>query len=442
MSGPLAIAAVTAALKDLLNNGLLDHAGLSVVGSWAVSAMPPDRIPTGETEPNRLNLFLYQLTPNQGWRNEGLPSRDVVGNRLTNPPLALDLHYILTAYGASDFNAEILLGYAIQLLHETPVLSRAQLRTALGGTPPVGGAVDGSAIPSIFGDLSAIDLADQVESIKITPVTLSGEDLSKLWTAMQARYRPTMAYMVSVVLIQAKRPVQSAPPVLKRGRQDRGPVALATPYPTLTSVQPVASDLLPAMRLGDDVLVTGKNLTATGTRELVFANARSDALQTIALPASSTATEATVHIPSAAEDANAVDRWAIGIYAVSMRVTRPDLPDWRSGGVPIALAPSITLSTVNAAPGDTIAITCAPRIRPDQIADTSVLFGQRSVPPTSIDTPADATQPTAIEFVVPPTAPGVYLVRLRVEGIDSLPVVVSGDPASLDIDAQQQVTVP
>src|SRR6478609_2009164 len=155
MSGPLAIAAVTAALKDLLNNGLLDHAGLSVVGSWAVSAMPPDRIPTGETEPNRLNLFLYQLTPNQGWRNEGLPSRDAAGNRLTNPPLALDLHYILTAYGASDFNAEILLGYAIQLLHETPVLSRTQLRTVLGGTPPVGGEIDGSAIPAIFGDLSA-----------------------------------------------------------------------------------------------------------------------------------------------------------------------------------------------------------------------------------------------------------------------------------------------
>jgi hypothetical protein len=230
--------------------------------------------------------------------------------------------------------------------------------------------------------------------------------------------------------------------VLKRGRDDRGPVALATPYPTLTSVQPVASDLLPAMRLGDDVLVTGKNLTATGTRELVFASAQTDAVQTIALPASSTATKATVHIPSAADDANALDRWAIGIYAVSMRVTRADLPDWRSGGVPIALAPSISLSAVNAAPGDTIAITCAPRIRPDQAAETLVLFGQRSVSPTSIDTPPDVTQPTTVRFVVPPAIAGVYLVRLRVEGIDSLPVVVSGNPASLDIDAQQQVTVP
>ena len=58
MSSPLAIAAVTAALKDLLNNGLLDH-DLSTVGSFAVTAQPPDRVATGTGEPNQLNLFLY-----------------------------------------------------------------------------------------------------------------------------------------------------------------------------------------------------------------------------------------------------------------------------------------------------------------------------------------------------------------------------------------------
>ena len=43
MSGPFAIAAVTAVLKDLLNNGLVDH-DLSSVGNVAVTALPPDRI--------------------------------------------------------------------------------------------------------------------------------------------------------------------------------------------------------------------------------------------------------------------------------------------------------------------------------------------------------------------------------------------------------------
>ena len=51
---------------------------------------------------NVLNFFLYQVTPNLGWRNADLPSRENGGSRTTYPPLALDLHYLLTAYGSQD----------------------------------------------------------------------------------------------------------------------------------------------------------------------------------------------------------------------------------------------------------------------------------------------------------------------------------------------------
>ena len=136
MSSPLAIAAVTAALKDLLNDGLLNHQDLSSIGSFSVTALPPDRVTTGQNEPNQLNLFLYQVTPNLGWRNADLPSRNTQGARLSNTPLAIDLHYLLTAYGSQDLKAEVLLGYAMHLLHETPVLTREQLRIVLGALPP------------------------------------------------------------------------------------------------------------------------------------------------------------------------------------------------------------------------------------------------------------------------------------------------------------------
>ena len=72
MSGALAIAGVTAALKDLLNDGLLNH-DLSSLGSFTVTAQAPDRINTGNNETNLLNIFLYQVTPNLGWRNADLP---------------------------------------------------------------------------------------------------------------------------------------------------------------------------------------------------------------------------------------------------------------------------------------------------------------------------------------------------------------------------------
>src|SRR5262249_33298904 len=150
MSSALAIAAVTAALKALLATRLLDH-DLSQVGSVTATATPPDRVTTGANEPNQLNLFLYQVTPNLGWRNVDLPSRDINGARLTNAPLAIDLHYMLTAYGSADLNAEILLGYAMQMLHETPVITRAQLRTVLAPTSPV----DDSIVPTPFGTMSA-----------------------------------------------------------------------------------------------------------------------------------------------------------------------------------------------------------------------------------------------------------------------------------------------
>ena len=55
-------------------------------------------------------------------------ARNSGGDRLTNPPLALDLHYLLTAYGKTDMQADILLGYAMYLMHQRPWLDRATIR--------------------------------------------------------------------------------------------------------------------------------------------------------------------------------------------------------------------------------------------------------------------------------------------------------------------------
>jgi hypothetical protein len=254
MSNALAIAGVSAVLRDLLNNGLIDHEVASAVGTpVTVSVLPPDRVKIGEDEKAQLNLFLYQVTPNAGWNNVGLPSRDDEGNRLTNRPLALDLHYLLTAYGRKDFDGEVLLGYAMQLLHETPVLLRAAIRTALG--PGTGGVpVNGSMVP--LGPLSASDLADQVEQIKISPAAMNTEELSKLWTALQAHYRPTAAYHVSVVLIESKKSTKSALPV-----RTRKVYVLPFEQPFIEGVAAdVAADADSRITLNSSLVITGRNL--------------------------------------------------------------------------------------------------------------------------------------------------------------------------------------
>jgi len=213
MANALGIAAVTAVLKDLLNDGLINR-NIDALFSFQVTAQPPDRIAaTNGQDINRLNLFLYRVTPNTGWTNERYPSRSNSGVRISNPYLALDLHYILSAFATEDLNAEILLGYGMQVLHETPVLDRDSIRQSLGAGSPLTGGI----LPPAFQQLSPAELADQVEQIKITPNSVNLDDLSKIWTALNTPLRMSSLYLATVVLIESETSTRSALPVLNRG---------------------------------------------------------------------------------------------------------------------------------------------------------------------------------------------------------------------------------
>ncbi|HEV2447166.1 MAG TPA: DUF4255 domain-containing protein, partial [Candidatus Sulfopaludibacter sp.] len=136
MSNALAISGVTSVLQYYLN--LAYHQSKSVLGSVSVTAVAPDIVQTSQAGGPSLqvNLFLHQVTHNAAWRNIGFPSLSSDGaNRLNNPPLALDLHYLLTAYGFEDTQAEALLGYGVLFLHQNPVLARADITTALSNLP-------------------------------------------------------------------------------------------------------------------------------------------------------------------------------------------------------------------------------------------------------------------------------------------------------------------
>jgi hypothetical protein len=191
MSSALALASVTAVLKDLLENGLASAGVTSKLGGdSAVSALPPDRVAAGADEKAQLNLFLYLVTPHTGLRQPR--------NGTGAAPLALDLHYLLTAYGAQDYQTEILLGHAIQLLHDSPVLDRDRIRKTLA---TISHTKDRRVVPPALAALAASDLADRVEQIRIEPTFLNTEEMSKLWSALQAKFRPSATYRVSAVLI-------------------------------------------------------------------------------------------------------------------------------------------------------------------------------------------------------------------------------------------------
>ncbi len=267
MSTPLALATVTAVLQNFIQNSITDHdLAATLGGNITVSAEPPDRIDNGASSPDRINLFLFQATENQGWRNVGLPSRNASGDRISNPSLALDLSYLLTAYGSGPLHAEALLGLAMFVLHEMPVLTRDAIR-AVTVTP---------AQPPLLAGLQASQLADQIEQIKVAPQVMSVEEISKIWSALQSQYRPTAVYKASVVLVESQRSFER--PViefLQSQENNAAPIVLDEP-----------------ILAGYNLVVDGQRLRGATTRVLI------DALEIVPNDADVTPTRIVLALPA------------------------------------------------------------------------------------------------------------------------------------------------
>jgi len=411
MSNALALAATSAVLTSLL------HEFFTIqeiqLASVMISAKAPDLIPTDQTasSPLQVNLFLHQVTPNAAWRNVQLPSLAADGStRLRNQPLALDLHYLLTAYGTNDFEAEALLGYAVQFLHETPMVARNDIRAMLtpsSGTPPAVGTVS----------LNLAGLADQLEMLKITPEPLGREEMAWIWTALKADYRPSFSFQVTVVLIQAENTGVSALPVLRRHIRVRPDMNL--PLPALTAVSPPSNQ--PSAKPGDVITISGVNLN--GLSDVVLTNARLGINQTItATKAAGDSFQFTLPnpapLPNPPPPPNPQDIPA-GIYLLSAQVkTGTDVV--ATNTLPFAAAPIITNPPASPVTRDaqgnaTVTITCAPYLRPGQ--EALLLIGAQSGALTAAITNPSNLLSFEFKPLLPSSSP--LLVRLRVDGVES-----------------------
>jgi hypothetical protein len=208
--------------------------------------------------------------------------------RISNPYLALDLYYLLSTYSAAELYSEILLGVAMQLLFENPVLPREAIRYSLGAV----NSLPGKDLPPGLQMLSTSGLADQVELIKIVPHPLTTEEIGKLWTAFQTKYRPTAAYKVSVVLIQSTKSVSSPLPVKERKLYVQ---PLNNPViETLLSQQTAASAAVAGQKIypGFLLVLSGSQLNA-GDVTVIF----NGSVTLIPTAANLTATKITVPLP-------------------------------------------------------------------------------------------------------------------------------------------------
>jgi Pvc16 N-terminal domain len=195
MSDSTAIAAVTATLQSTLQEAVQAD-----VSGATVSTVRPAEGENTNLPDTGVNIFLYQVSQNPHWRNNDLPTRRPNGEPIQRPQAAIDLHYLFSFYGGDvDLEPQRLLGSTVAFLHAQPLLTRAQIQAAV--------------TDSSRQFLAESDLAEQVDLIRFAPLSLSLEELSRLWSIFfQIRYVLSVAFRASVVLLEREVTPVTAPP--------------------------------------------------------------------------------------------------------------------------------------------------------------------------------------------------------------------------------------
>ncbi len=406
MSNHRAIAAVTATLRNLLTKSMV---GVQIV------ARSPDKVSVGGAA--QLNIFLYLVSQNGSMRNMPIPQQ-VKPGETGYPPLALNLYYLITAYGPDvddeNVNSHQLLGQAMNVFHDHPLLGADEIQKAASNA-----GVDS-------------DLHHQIERIRITPQPMTLEEMSKLWTTFQTNFRISTAYEVAVVLIESTRSAKTPLPVLKRGEKDTGASALGSmpPLPTLESVRMPNGQL--SAQLNDELTLKGFNLSGSNLKVLVQPPHQT-AERELTVVGTPTDEEIKAQIP------NEPDNFPAGYYKLRVKVRKEGETFDRSSNIqlfslaPAISAPALPINNVPRVQGTaTLSITPEPPVLPEQQA--ALLLDDLE---TAAETRKDKADP--LVFVIKNAPVGTFLARLRVDGVDSLLIDFTKTPPVFD--PNQTVTI-
>jgi hypothetical protein len=412
VSNPVAIAATTLTLQTILQTAIVNDPSDTDLTDTTVTILPPDKARSNSSA-NQLNLFLYQILPDAAWRNMNIPNQ-VMPGETGNPPLALTLHYLITAFGKDNDTTlpygHHLLGKAMSVLYDHALLGPDEIRTY--------------ATPSF----PANNLDQQIERVRITLQPLTLDEIAKLWSGLVTQYRLSVGYEVSVMLIDSTQPKKTPLPVLTRGPADKGFPSQASLTPSLPTLSQI---LFPnaqvAARLGDTLVFNGFNLDGADVG-LVFNHPLWTSTVEIAPQPGGTATQVSVVIP------NSPAAWPAGFYTVSLMVKRTGENYRRTTNqLSFGLAPKITIAPITAAgPDVTYIVTCSPEVWVRQKA--VLLLSDQELNPQPF-----TTQTSTLTFNAQNVSAGDYFVRLRVDGIDSLLVNRAVTPPVFD--PTQKVTV-
>jgi hypothetical protein len=167
MSNFTAVRAVTDTLKAVL---VARMPGITVEEKKAPSSITSTAAMVG--------LYLYRVDYNPFGANLDWQAR--TPGQLDAPPIALNLHYLLTPYGPDELEIQQTLGEVIRAFHEQPVIR--------AGDPVL-----------------AADLVDMTEELRVVPRMLPLTEMLELWRAFdKVAFRLCATYEVSTILIDSR----------------------------------------------------------------------------------------------------------------------------------------------------------------------------------------------------------------------------------------------
>lgn len=409
MSNHLAIATVTATLHRIILEALQrDQDGLS----FDVWTHRPNDVPKAKAG---VNVHLYQVSPNPHWRNADAPTRRADGSLTQRPQAALDLSYIISFFGDDTrLEPQRLLGTTVKALHARPVLGREMVRKVVALSKA-------AAAPNNY--LKDSDLASQVELVRISPLTLGLEEVGKLWSAFQTSQVLSVCYQASVVLVESN----DATPAPALPVRAVGVAALAS-APEIRSVVAEAGEGAPIVA-GATIVVRGRGLRAQGMRVLVNGHP--------VPPASATDEEVRLSLAHPALPKGAVK---LGVNRVQVQhqvplgdpptphhaasseehpfLVRPSILPKEGGGHHVTPGPKLADAQGNYT--GTITVRTLPLV--DRHHRVTLMLDGITEPGRAYAFDDDGRGSdgfTQLGIPVRRVKPGKYLVRLRVDGLDS-----------------------
>ncbi len=128
------------------------------------------------------SLYLYHVAVNGGRRNTA-PYTDIHGVR-HKAPVPLDLHYLLTVWSKNATTQQRMLGWAVRVVHDTPIL-------------PAG----------VLNRYAPAEAFRPDETVEVTWENLSQQELFDIWEAARPNQQPSACYVARIVEIESTVPI-------------------------------------------------------------------------------------------------------------------------------------------------------------------------------------------------------------------------------------------